>query len=98
VVWSKPETPCNLSLGQQLVLTPISVASGFSIPRNALFELDNRDFVAVKNGNQLQLVAVNIIGKDNLNYVVQSHQLTHQSEDLVSSVSIAQGIFMGLGG
>lgn len=98
VVWSRPTSECNFTLGQQLLLRPLIQLDGLSVPQKSIFELGNLNFVAIKKSDKLVLAKVNIIGKDNLHYVVTSDILTAQSEILVSSVSIAQGIFLGLGG
>ena len=96
-VWSSFDSSCELKLGQQLLLTPIVLIEGIKVPHQSLFELNNKSYVAVKRGQEINLVKVIIIGNENDSYIVQSDNLTPQAEVLSSFVSIAQGLFLGLG-
>jgi hypothetical protein len=97
VVWSKVSESCDVKLGQQLSVTPHYAVEGFQVNKASIFELDNQDYVAVKKGAKLSLAAVSIIGKRDSYFVIQSNMLAYGDEILSSSVSIAQGVFMGLG-
>lgn len=97
MVWSSIGSSCELKLGQQLLLTPIVSIKGFKVPHQSLFELNDTSYVAVKRGQEINLVEVIIIESENDNYIVQSDNLTDQAEVLVSFVNIAQGLFLGLG-
>ncbi|WP_286233525.1 hypothetical protein [Thalassotalea sediminis] len=94
---SKFSTRCALPIGTQLLLTPLYQANGYSVDPKAVFELHNKDYVAVKIDEQLILTEIEIIGKDGTQFIVRSNNLQPQDLLLVSSTSIAQGIFMGLG-
>ncbi len=97
-VWSIPTMPtCNLMLGQKFSLLPIYSIDGFIVPKESVFEWENQDYVAVKNTDKLSLVKVNIVGKQTNDLIVTGSELTSSSQVLSSSVSIAQGLFMGLG-
>ncbi|GLX84097.1 hypothetical protein tloyanaT_03490 [Thalassotalea loyana] len=96
-VWSSLGSSCELKLGQQLLLTPILSIEGIKVPHQSLFELNDTSYVAVKNGQEINLVEIIIIGREDDNYIVQSDNLTEQAEVLASFVSIAQGLFLGLG-
>ncbi|WP_448213828.1 hypothetical protein [Colwellia sp. MEBiC06753] len=69
----------------------------YQVSQSAVFELDDQEHVAVKQGDKLKVVAINIVGKQGGSYLVQSAELSAQDQVLSSSVSIAQGMFIGLG-
>lgn len=97
-VWSTPFTSaCNLILGQKVSLKPTYSIAGFVVPKQSVFEWENQDYVAIKQDNRLLLTQVSIVGKQNNDLIVTSEVLTPSSTVLSSSVSIAQGLFMGLG-
>lgn len=97
-VWASPTPPaCNVMLGQQLRLNATYSIAGVIVPKHALFEWENQDYVAVKKENKLVLVNVDIIGKQDNKLIVTGDGLNSSSHVLSSSVSIAQGLFMGLG-
>lgn len=97
VVWSKPSKECEFKLGQSIALTPMYSAQGFKVSREAIFELDNQNYVAVKRGEKLDFERVSIVGKLGDKLIIHSNNLAIQEQVLISSVSIAQGVFMGLG-
>lgn len=96
-IWSKPIQACQFKLGQNILLTPQYATQGFKLSRAAIFELNNQDYVAVKRGNKLHLEKVSIIGKQGEHLIVHASKLSTQAQVLISSVSVAQGLFMGLG-
>lgn len=96
-VWSRLNNDCKFAIGSQLSLIPTYKANGFAIPRTALFELDDQNYVAVKQNQQLYLAMVTIVGTKKGNYVVQSKLLSDNAQILTSSVSVVQGLFLGLG-
>lgn len=96
-IWSQLNSECYFALGSQLVLRPIENVDGFSVPEAALFEIDNKDFLAVKDRQQLHLIEVDIVGSSDGNFVVQSSRIAENAQVLVSSVSAVQGIILGLG-
>lgn len=96
-VWLKPEQDCPLNLGQQFSLTPNYSAQGFMVSAQAVIEIENKDFIAVKNGNTLSLQPIEIINKSENSLVIQAEQLKNGMEVLTSPVSIVQGKLIGLG-
>ena len=96
-VWLTAQTPCKLRLGQQLMLQPVVTMPGYLVPITAVFELNDSDYVAIKRGQRLNLVAVTITAKQGPHYVVNSNEPLLDASVLSSSVSIAQGLFLGLG-
>lgn len=98
VIWSKGSKACQFTLGQSMVLVPEYGVQGFKVTRDAIFELDNQDYVAVKQGEKLFLEKVSIVGKQGRSLIIFSNKLSSETQILIASVSIAQGIFMGLGG
>ncbi|PCK33173.1 hypothetical protein [Pseudoalteromonas piscicida] len=96
-IWLRPSGDCNIKLGQRITLSPIYALQGFRVLKRATFELDNKDYVVVKHGDTLQLAEVSIVAKEGQDYIVNAPTLTPEQAVLSSSVSIAQGIFSGLG-
>lgn len=97
-VWSVPITDtCNITLGESLVVSPIYQQAAFSINKSALFEIDNRDHIAIKKGQQLELVAVELLGSSEGNYLFTSQVNLTEKSVLTSSVSAVQGILLELG-
>lgn len=97
-VWSTlHSSACNLVLGQKIILKPIYSMAGFVVPKQAVFEWENDDYVAIKEEYKLTLIRVSIVGKKNNELIIESEELEPSSTVLTSSVSIAQGLFMGLG-
>lgn len=97
-VWAQPSSnQCSLTLGQKVVLTPQFSQTANKIIKSAVFELDNKDYIAIKNGENLTLINVNIIDKQGDYFIFTAQQELVSSFALSSSVSIAQGLFMGLG-
>ena len=95
--WFKPEQACALNLGQQLSLTPNYTMQGYMISPQAIIEIENKDFIAVKSENTLRLEPVEIISKTANALVIKAVQLRADMEVLTSPLSIVQGKLLGLG-
>jgi len=97
-VWSDPiSDACNITFGENLVVSPIYQQAAFSINKSALFEINNRDHIAIKNGQQLEFVAVELLGSSEGNYLFTSQVNLTEKSVLTSSVSAVQGILLELG-
>lgn len=96
-VWLQPRSACSLLLGQSIQLKPVVAMSGYLVPIPAVFELNDKDYVAIQQGAKLTLVAVKIISKQGSQYVVRSDVSLQEASVLTSAVSVAQGLFLGLG-
>jgi hypothetical protein len=98
IVWSEPiNSTCDISLGESMVVTPIYLKAAFSINKKAVFEINDQSHIAVKKGNQLELIAVELQGTNQNNYLFTSQQSLVDRSVLVSSVSALQGILLELG-
>ena len=99
-VWTVPVPPaCHLLLGQKLLATPLLRAEGaYSVPSSAVFQLQRQTMVLVREGDSLRPLAVSLLGVRGEDYVLTSEFDLDGREVLVSSVSAAQGVLLGLGG
>jgi len=98
VIWAEPTTEsCTLSLGQTIKVTPIEKINGFKIPKSAIFELENINYVAIKANNSLSIVPINLISSSEENYIFTTKENIDGMQVLISSVSILQGYLLNLG-
>ncbi len=97
-VWSAPLAPdCKLVLGQQLSVTPKYRRALQAVPKSALFQLDNKHYVAVKSDDALVVTEVEPqVTSANKVFLAVQPLLEGQSV-LSRSVSAVQGILMALG-
>ena len=94
-----PPASCELKLGQQVLALPmIQSASTYRLPRSAVFQLARENKVLVRRGDALTAVAVELLGTQGDNYLLRMPGSFEGADVLVSSVSAAQGIMLGLGG
>lgn len=97
-VWSDPlNTECPYNLGQNLSVTPFFKQHAYLVPKQSVFSMNGAQFVFVKSGNQLTAVKVTLVSSAAENYTVTSQESLINSHLLISSVSAAQGILLGLG-
>lgn len=89
---------CRLILGQNVVITPVYQQSAFVVSKSAIFEFENQNYIAVKKQQQLELVAIEIVGADNTQYIFTSEVDLNEQQVLASSVSVVQGVLLNLGG
>ncbi len=102
-VWSKSvvdNSTCQLSLGQNVVVTPIYDQQAYRIKKSAVFEFKNQNYIAIKEPeqNQLTLVAVTLLNSTNEDYIFSSVEPIINQQVLVTSVSAIQGVLLELGG
>lgn len=96
--WSKPLPPnCALKLGQTVRVKPFFSASAYRIPRQAVFEWQNKNHIWVKSNNSLQAIAVQLISTEKDHYLLSATIELSERDVLTTSVSAAQGILLGLG-
>ncbi|GAB2700332.1 efflux RND transporter periplasmic adaptor subunit [Aliiglaciecola aliphaticivorans] len=97
-VWSAPLTSdCPYNLGQNLSVTPFFKQQAYLVPKNSVFSMNGSQFVFVKSGEQLNAINVTLISSTEHSYAITSQQSLINSNVLISSVSAAQGILLGLG-
>ena len=97
--WSKPiNQDCQLSFGQAIRVIPHLATSAFKVPKSSVFTIDRAAYILLKQGQNLQAVAVDIMDSNDKVYFVDSATDLHNKEVLSSSVAAVQGILMGLGG
>ncbi len=98
VIWSKSITnECTLTLGQKVVITPVYDQTAFVINKSAVFEFDNHNYIAIKRGEQLDLVSISILNSINDHYIFASETDVNNAQALVTSVSAVQGVLLNLG-
>jgi len=98
VIWSKAITKdCSLAIGQKVVITPIYDQTAFVINKSAVFEFDNQNYIAIKQGEQLNLVSINILNSTEEHYIFASEVDINNAKALVTSVSAVQGVLLNLG-
>ncbi|MBA6342967.1 hypothetical protein H4J59_18425 [Colwellia sp. MB02u-10] len=98
ILWASPTSEhCNLTLGQSVKVTPILSFDGYEIPKAAIFEFNEQNYIAIKLENNVSLVAINIIAANNNAYYATSKENIVNKQVLISSVSILQGKLLKLG-
>lgn len=97
--WSKPITKdCQLNFGQAIRIVPHLATSAFRVPKSSVFNIDRASYILLKQGQNLQPVAVDIMDSNDKVYFVDSATDLHNKQVLSTSVAAVQGILMGLGG
>ena len=98
-VWAKPDngSDCNLSLGQVLKITPIHVFNGYKINKSAVFEFEDKDHIAIKSGNEIIVINIDLFGSKDDYYYFTTNRPLENYEALTSSLSILQGYLLKLG-
>jgi hypothetical protein len=97
--WSAPlNDNCSYLPGQRLMVTPSYQFTGYRIPRSAVFQWQGASTVLLRNGSQLNTVAVELLSSDSGYYSVAGPEDLAGGEVLATSVSAVQGVLMGLGG
>lgn len=98
-VWSESlPADCPLLLGQQVLATPLLRSAAYSVPRTAVFQLDQQPHVLLRSGARLTPVAVELLSSEGERYLLSCPESLHNQQVLVSSVSAVQGVLLGLGG
>jgi hypothetical protein len=97
-LWTEPtSTNCKLTLGQSIKVTPIQNIDGFKIAKSAIFEFENKNYIAIKVKEALSLIPINIIGTNEGEYIFTTNENVDAKQALISSVSIIQGSLLSLG-
>ncbi len=97
-LWAEPtSTNCKLTLGQSIKVTPIKNIDGFKIAKSAIFEFENKNYIAIKVKETLSLIPINLIGTSEGEYIFTTKENIDAKQALISSVSILQGSLLGLG-
>jgi hypothetical protein len=97
-VWVSPKSEqCKLTLGQSVKLTPILNFDGYKVPKSSIFELNDKDYIAIKYEDKVSLISILIVGANNKEYYITTKQDISNKKALVSSVSILQGKLLELG-
>nr|WP_136252141.1 hypothetical protein [Ningiella ruwaisensis] len=97
-LWTEPlPDHCVAHYGQQLNVQPIYNQPLFSIPKNAVFDMDGQYYVLVKSEEFYEAVEVELLSSSSTHYTVSTTRNLGDFEILTSSVSAVQGIMMGIG-
>jgi len=98
-VWSEVINPeCQLMLGDSMVVTPVYQQTAFSLNKSAVFEFEDRNYIAIKSEQKLSLVVINILSSTSDSYLINADTDLQNKQVLVSSVSAIQGVLLELGG
>lgn len=96
--WSEALTPaCPFTIGQHISVMPYFNQQAYSIPRQSVFSMSGEQYVFVKSADKLTAVKVILTSSVAQNYIVTSEVDLVNKEILISSVSAAQGVLLGLG-
>jgi hypothetical protein len=88
---------CELLLGQTIKVTPVKNIMGFKIAKSAVFEFENKNYIAMKLSKSLSLIPIELIGSSDGEYIFTTQENIAGKKALVSSVSILQGSLLSLG-
>ncbi|MBT1449313.1 hypothetical protein KJ365_00340 [Glaciecola sp. XM2] len=96
--WSEPlKNNCKASLGASVSVTPHYKTDAYLTNKQSVFNWQGDNYIFLKNGDAYRAVKITILGTQQQQYVIQSDSPLTDKSALVSSVSAAQGILMGLG-
>lgn len=98
-LWASPSnnSDCNLTLGQVVKVTPIQGFTGYKINKSAIFEFEDKNYIAIKSEDELSVINVNLFGTKGSNYYFTTHIDVEDRKSLITSVSIVQGHLLNLG-
>jgi len=98
ILWAEPASiDCKLILGQVIKVTPIQKIEGYKLTKTAIFEFENKNYIAIKENKSLSLIPVELIGTAEGEYIFTTKEAIEGKKGLISSVSILQGILLSLG-
>ena len=98
ILWAEPaSTDCKLILGQVIKVTPIQNIDGYKIAKAAIFEFENKNYIAIKTKEALSLIPIDLIGTSAGEYIFTTNENIEGKQGLISSVSILQGSLLSLG-
>jgi len=96
--WTKTvHDSCDLQLGEQLSVRPLYSTQAYSLKKSAVFDWEGNSYILIKEGSSYKGVAVNIVSSLSQDYVVTANEPLNNADVLVSSISAAQGLLLGLG-
>lgn len=97
-LWTAPvDSGCNLRWGEQTSVYPQYELQGYLVDKLALFDWQGSSHIFVKRGGNYVAVPVEIQSSQNEQYIVTANESLQDVDVLVSSVSAAQGLLLGLG-
>lgn len=97
-VWSEPIGDCLPARpGLRLSGHIRYEFAGYTVPRSALFRIEGGARVAVKRGEKLEIVAVEVLGESDADYYITADAPLAGVEVLTRSTSAVQGLLLGLG-
>ncbi len=97
--WSEPvQKQCGFLPGQQIMVRPYFELPAYSVSRSSVFQWQGQSHLFLLDGDKLVATPVVIAGSEGTDYVVTTDQSLQGHEILVTSVSAAQGVLLGLGG
>jgi len=98
-VWSESvKDSCQLLIGDLVSVQPFFKKLAYRVAKNAVFSLDGKDQILIKNKSQLEAIEVELVTSSGNDYLLYSSKDLTNAQVLISSVSAAQGILLGLGG
>ena len=98
ILWAEPASKdCKLILGQVIKVTPIQNIDGYKIAKSAIFEFENKNYIAIKAKEALSLIPIDLIGTSAGEYIFTTNENIEGKQGLISSVSILQGSLLSLG-
>jgi hypothetical protein len=98
-LWASPShnSDCNLTLGQVIKVTPVQYFKGYKINKSAIFEFENKNYIAIKSESDVVIIKVNLFGAKDNEYYFTANKNVENKKALISSVSILQGHLLNLG-
>lgn len=97
--WSEPvQEQCNFLPGQQIMVKPYFKLPAYRVSRRSVFQWQGQSHLFLLDGDELVAIPVVITSTEGSDYIVTTDQLLQGREVLVTSVSAAQGVLLGLGG
>lgn len=99
-IWStaiNESKQCQFTLGQSLVVTPIYQQKALTVNKKAVFEFEDKNYIALKDQQKLTLVSINILSSSANHYHFTANADLANKSALISSVSAVQGILLNLG-
>ena len=98
--WARLALPsdCDLAPGATVAVTPHYDFSGYTVPEEAVFVLNDSDYLAVREASSLKILKVETLGSDGNQLFVRSAEPFDDKPILTGAVSALQGILLGMGG
>lgn len=96
--WSEPiKESCLVMLGEDVIVTPNYKLDAYQVSKASVFSWRGDNYIFYAQNDYLRAVKVSLISSTNSHYIVSSEQSLNNKNALVTSVSAAQGMLMGLG-